>query len=98
MQMAPWGLAEGGEGGTTSISIRRAGDDRFRLFTEVFGTVSPSKFSNVVVHEGDVISLVSSGGGGYGDPRDRPRVEVLRDVRDRYVSPEAAAAVYGQQA
>ena len=98
MLVAPWGLAGGREGGTTSISIRRAGDDRFRLFTEVFGTVSPSKFSNVVVHEGDVISLVSSGGGGYGDPRDRPREEVLRDVRDRYVSPEAAAAVYGQQA
>ena len=98
MLVAPWGLAGGREGGTTSISIRRAGDDRFRLFTEVFGTVSPSKFSNVVVHEGDVIRLVSSGGGGYGDPRDRPREEVLRDVRDRYVSPEAAAAVYGQQA
>ena len=90
-------LDGGLEGGKTSISIKRRGDDRFRLFTEVFGTVSPSKFSNVVIHEGDVIRLVSSGGGGYGDPRERPREDVLKDIRDRYVSPEAASALYGQE-
>ena len=95
MLIAPWGLAGGLEGGKTSISIRRAGDDRFRLFTEVFGTVSPSKFSNVVVRRGDLIRLVSSGGGGFGDPAERPREDVLRDVRDRYVSPAAAAELYG---
>ncbi len=97
MLVAPWGFAGGLAGGTTCIEIKRAGDDRFRLFTEVFGTVSPSKFSNVVVHEGDVIRLVSSGGGGWGDPRERPREDVLRDVRNRYVSPEAAADLYGQE-
>jgi N-methylhydantoinase B/oxoprolinase/acetone carboxylase alpha subunit len=95
MLIAPWGLAGGLGGGTTSISIRRDGDDRFRLFTEVFGTVSPSKFSNVVVRRGDLVRLVSSGGGGFGDPAERPREDVLRDVRDRYVSPAAAAELYG---
>ncbi len=95
MLVPPWGLEGGLGGGTTGISIRRAGDDGFGLFSEVYGTVSPSKFSNIVVHEGDVIRLVSSGGGGFGDPRERPRDEVLRDVRDRYVSPAAALELYG---
>lgn len=95
MLVPPWGLAGGRTGGTTEISIKRAHDGRFRFFTEVYGTVSPSKFSNIVVHAGDLIRLVSSGGGGYGDPRERPRDEVLRDVLDRYVSPEAAVEIYG---
>ena len=95
MLIPPWGWGGGRPGGTTSISIKRAGDDEFRLFTEVFGTVSPSKFSNVVVHEGDMIRIVSSGGGGFGDPSERPQEEVLRDVRDRYVSEQVAAEAYG---
>jgi len=93
MLIPPSGLAGGLPGGTTGIAIRRAGDGEFRLFTEAFGTVSPSKFSNVEVHEGDLIRLVSSGG-GHGDPRERPRADVLADLRNRYVSREAAAELY----
>jgi N-methylhydantoinase B len=38
---------------------------------------------------------VSTGGGGYGDPTERPAEEVARDVRDGIVSPASAAAVFG---
>lgn len=95
MLIPPWGLEGGHSGGTTSISIRRPGDGGFRLFSDLFGTVSPSKFSNIEVHAGDLIRLVSSGGGGYGDPRERPRHAVLDDVRNGYVSSRAAAELYG---
>ncbi len=98
MLIPPWGLAGGLSGGTTSISIRRRGDESFRLFTDLFGTVSPSKFSNVEVLEGDQIRLVSSGGGGYGDPHNRPSADVVDDVQNRYVSPQAAAELYGVDA
>ncbi|MDR5699037.1 hydantoinase B/oxoprolinase family protein [Agromyces aerolatus] len=37
----------------------------------------------------------TAGGGGYGDPLDRPLDAVAADVLDGYVSPDAAAAVYG---
>ncbi len=40
----------------------------------------------------------SPGGGGWGDPRKRPRHDVERDVRDGVVSAEAARDVYGLQA
>jgi N-methylhydantoinase B len=95
MSIPPWGLQRGGAGGTTNISIRRAGDSEFRLFTDAFHTVSPSKFSNITVRQGDIIRIVSSGGGGYGDPLIRPKDKVLDDVLDRYVSVEKANSVYG---
>src|SRR5204863_176620 len=47
------------------------------------------------VNEGDVIRLHTGNGGGYGDPRQRPRELVLDDVRNGYVSDAVARAVYG---
>ncbi|CAM5591142.1 N-methylhydantoinase B [Aquamicrobium terrae] len=41
------------------------------------------------------IELRSPGGGGWGDPRQRDREAVRRDLRDGIVSPEAARDVYG---
>ena len=95
MQIPPWGLSGGLPGGTTSISIRRAGEKEFSLFTDVFHTVSPSKFTNILVHQGDCIRIVSSGGGGYGTPTEREPQQVTDDVLDRYVSKERAREVYG---
>jgi N-methylhydantoinase B len=43
---------------------------------------------------GDVIRFERSGGGGYGPPQERAAEAVRDDVRDGYVSAEAAAAVY----
>lgn len=46
-------------------------------------------------HEGDVISYLADGGGGYGDPYKRPAERVREDVIDGYVSREAAERDYG---
>ncbi len=45
--------------------------------------------------KGDVVSLRLPGAGGYGDPRDRDRDAILRDVRDGKVSAEKAKEDYG---
>ena len=45
--------------------------------------------------KGDTYTVYSSGGGGWGDPRERDRAAVLDDVRNGYVSREAAEKVYG---
>ena len=47
------------------------------------------------IRAGAVVSLEQSGGGGYGDPLQRPPESVLDDVRNGYVSLRAAAEVYG---
>ena len=43
----------------------------------------------------DVVSLRLPGAGGYGEPRERNRDAVLRDVRDGKVTVEGARAEYG---
>ena len=44
--------------------------------------------------KGDTYGIRSSGGGGWGDPLERDPTAVLDDVRNGYVSPEAAEQVY----
>jgi N-methylhydantoinase B len=45
--------------------------------------------------KGDVIRFEKTGGSGLGSPFERPIEQVLADVRDGYVSPDAANDVYG---
>jgi N-methylhydantoinase B len=44
---------------------------------------------------GDVISVRSGGGGGWGDPRAREPWRVAVDVRDGIVSRDEASSLYG---
>ena len=44
---------------------------------------------------GTVVETRTGGGGGYGDPKARPFDEVLTDVRQGYVSVQAAWDDYG---
>jgi N-methylhydantoinase B len=44
---------------------------------------------------GDVIEVATGGGGGYGDPLERPPAAVRSDVRDGYISRETAREAYG---
>ena len=81
-----WGLDGGGKGGRGAIMVKRRGDAEFRTFSEVFGTVSPSKFTNIRLEPGDEVLIDSPGGGGYGDPRQRDRARVQRDVDEGFVS------------
>jgi len=90
-----WGLLGGGEGMSAHILVKRRGESRFRRFSEAFGTISDSKFTRVTLREGDEVILASAGGGGYGPPGARPREQVLEDVREGFVSSEAARDAYG---
>ena len=47
------------------------------------------------VRAGEVVRIRTTGGGGWGDPLNRPAVEVLRDVRHGKVSADGAAEDYG---
>jgi N-methylhydantoinase B len=90
-----WGLFGGRSGRCAALLIRRAGDDRFRDFTEALGTVSPSKISGVVLRAGDVVRIESAGGGGFGEPFERKPELVLYDVLEGLVSAAEAELAYG---
>jgi N-methylhydantoinase B len=44
---------------------------------------------------GDTVTILAGGGGGYGDPLQRDPALVTEDIRQEYVTPEHATAVYG---
>ena len=45
--------------------------------------------------KGDLVRIITPGGGGWGHPADRPAEDVLADVLDGFVSEEAARDLYG---
>ena len=51
--------------------------------------------SNLTLAEGDVIRIDTGSSGGAGDPQRRDSARVASDLRNGYVSPESACAVYG---
>jgi N-methylhydantoinase B len=60
---------------------------------EEFAT--PGKVAGHGLSEGDIVSVRSAGGGGYGDPLERDTNRVAADLRDGYISPAAARELYG---
>jgi N-methylhydantoinase B len=81
-----WGVAGGLPSTPHGVWLNK-GTDQERYLGAVF--------SNVAVHSGDSFTRPSAGGGGYGDPLERPALEVLEDVIDGYVSIERALIDYG---
>ena len=70
-------------------------DDRWRTFSEVYGTPSPNKFADIQIQAGDEIRIVSPGGGGYGPPeKTGAKRGPVNDVREGLVSPEEARDIY----
>ena len=53
------------------------------------------KTENRPLQAGDRVRMATGGGGGYGDPRERPVELVQRDVIRGFVSPESARDDYG---
>jgi N-methylhydantoinase B len=62
---------------------------------EVNGRATPPASSpEVVFGPNDVVRLLLPGGGGYGDPKKRDRRLIERDLKNGYVTEEAAAREY----
>ena len=61
------------------------------------GAVRTAKTKEIVrgIPTGTLFRQEAGGGGGYGDPRERPVEQVLSDVRNGVVSVEAALEQYG---
>jgi N-methylhydantoinase B len=81
----PWALAGGREGSPNYVEVIRP-DGRVEEYAVV---------TALDVDEGDVIRIHTAVGGGFGDPRRRPRELVLDDLRNGYLSEETARKVYG---
>ncbi|WP_315986692.1 hydantoinase B/oxoprolinase family protein [Streptomyces sp. STR69] len=65
------------------------------LFPETERELRLGKKAPVDVSSGDRMIVSAAGGGGYGSPLDRSPLSVVSDVRNGYVSAEAADGIYG---
>ncbi|MFC3959800.1 hydantoinase B/oxoprolinase family protein [Halovivax cerinus] len=95
---APYGVAGGESGAPGEDVLYRtancecdahddgAGDDA--------GERLPGKCTRTLA-AGDVVSIRTPGGGGYGDPADRDTGAIRRDLADGLVSVDAARRTYG---
>jgi N-methylhydantoinase B len=84
-RIAPWGLFGGAEGGRTRITLERDG--------KVIALPTKTKMD---LKRGDVLTIYTAGGGGYGPPAERDGWRIAEDIRNGYVSREAAVAAYGR--
>jgi N-methylhydantoinase B len=87
-RIPPYGL-EGGQPGSLSRTTLRRAD----------GTAESlrSKVSGIPLRKGDVVTIETSGGGGHGNPADRPAEALAADLAEGFVTPEGAMRDYGTQ-
>ncbi len=84
-QCPPWGLFGGSDGLPGRAEFRSSESEEWEW---VVGRRIP-------VEAGTHARVLSGGGGGWGDPADRPHAEIENDILAGYVSLEAAVSSYG---
>jgi len=84
--LACWGVRGGKAGRPFEVTIDPGGPNE--RIVDALADAEPVK-------AGEVIRIRTTGGGGWGDPLDRPYDEVVRDVRWGKVSVAGARADYG---
>ena len=83
----PWGVA-GGKSGGTGRAVVNPGTSAEKMLAPLS--------DGTVLRCGDVLLIETGGGGGHGHPFDRPAAQVAQDIRDGFVSVEAARRDYGR--
>jgi N-methylhydantoinase B len=84
---APWGLQEGLDGFPNRVALRLNG--------ELKDDLPNAKVPQKVLRKDDAVIVRGGGGGGFGSPLERPAEIVQEDVRQGYVSVQAARDLYG---
>jgi N-methylhydantoinase B len=84
-RVPPWGLWGGHTGGKPDRLVLKAYENDWKSVNANWYPVPPE--SRVIIR--------SAGGGGWGDPLEREPMRVIDDIRDGFVSIEAAKSEYG---
>ncbi len=86
--MTAWGLF-GGESAEAPVVVINPGTDKEERMNKV---------SSYQLHKGDVVRIMTGGGGGFGRPCDRDPKMVKEDLENGYISLERAKEVYHYEA
>jgi N-methylhydantoinase B len=85
-RFGPPGVVGGGSGAKNIVRVHRGG--------ETFIPEHLSKDQDIVIRAGDRVEVMTPGGGGYGDPRERDPTLVARDVARGYYTPAQAERLW----
>ena len=80
-----WGLFEGRDAVGPDVVVNAGREGERHML----------KANDLPLERGDVVTLLTGGGGGFGEPFEREPERVRQDVIDGYVSRDAAARDYG---
>ncbi len=80
-RIAPWGVFGGGEGGRALLVLNRGTPAERPL---------PPKLAGMRLADGDAVTIVTPGAGGYGPPEERDPASVTRDRAEGKTSPSRA--------
>jgi len=83
-QFQPWGVRDGKPGRLCQVFLNPGTEHE----------TSIGKIKVLTVKKGDVVSILSPAGGGFGNPLDRDLALIERDVRSELMSAEKAAIDY----
>ncbi|WP_168166144.1 hydantoinase B/oxoprolinase family protein [Bosea sp. PAMC 26642] len=82
----PHGIQGGKPGSLSSMTITHPDGSR---------TALRSKISGIPLKAGDIVTIETSGGGGYGDPLTRDPARIAADLADGMITPGAASRLHG---
>ena len=85
-KIAPFGMFEGGDGATGRLVLNPDDPNEKHL---------RSKTIDLKLKKGDVISIWTQGGGGYGPAAERDPDAIGRDIREGKITPAHARDTYG---
>ncbi|MDK4705629.1 hydantoinase B/oxoprolinase family protein [Rhizobium sp. CNPSo 4062] len=83
----PWGIDGGKPGSINLLQVEENGGN-----VRNFG-----REPHIELNRGDLVRIITGGGGGWGNPRAREREQVGRDVEDGYLTREVARNLYGYE-
>ncbi|SIR40148.1 hydantoinase B/oxoprolinase family protein [Bosea sp. TND4EK4] len=84
---APYGIKGGAPGSLSRTTVTHPDGSKASL---------RSKVSGIPLRRGDIVTIETSGGGGYGDPARRDPQRLARDLAEGLVTPDSAASLYGR--
>lgn len=85
-RVAPWGMDGGSEGTVNALEIARAGGEVERH----------GRIAHLDLESGDLVRIVSGGGGGWGDPGAREPALIAEDIRNGFLTEARAQKLYGK--
>ena len=74
----PWGIKQGLEGRANNVEVNKKNGEKFNM---------PKK-SGHKLSQGDKITFLTGGGGGYGNPKNRKIESIKNDLKQGYISKE----------